>query len=500
MNMFLRNRTRQRSFSRWGFTLLELAIVLGVVGVLSGGLWRLMSAGSQQTKDQAVAAQHAALINSVKGYLADTSTTGGQQWLTKMAAYTAYNLPLPSSNTTLANCQASSATSLTVNLSGLCNYLPTGFSSATANGYGQSYLIQVLKDGTAAGTAPQNYSFMILASATSSTKVPDGDGGRISGLIGGDGGFLYTSASVCTAGAAPAACGALGAWQVPNITTNPNGSSSATGYGFAGANATAGSVASRTFISAATSSSFFWLARVTMPNDATLAYNSMVTDLFMGPWQSANTALSGSAAAPALHLQNSYIDGAGTPNAGIAQIYLHGNYVGPPAMTAPAPMVEISNAPASADLTSTAGCTALNTNGVFAATCPAVLYIPHGDISVPNGEVAAQKVYSASDLRLKMNIHPIEDPLANLMKLGPVAFTFKSTGSQSMGVIAQDLEKVYPQLVLDNGGTKYVEYNGLVGPLIGAVQELKKQNDALRAQLRTQEERLDKLEHKTSAP
>ena len=40
-----------------GFTLIELAIVLGVVGVMAAGLWRLMSTSGQQTKDQATAQQ-----------------------------------------------------------------------------------------------------------------------------------------------------------------------------------------------------------------------------------------------------------------------------------------------------------------------------------------------------------------------------------------------------------------------------------------------------------
>ena len=69
------------------------------------------------------------------------------------------------------------------------------------------------------------------------------------------------------------------------------------------------------------------------------------------------------------------------------------------------------------------------------------------------------------------------------MKLKPVSFTFKSNGKEGLGVIAQDLEKVYPQLVTKGEGMKSVNYEGLIGPLIGAVQELKNENDDLRQQL-----------------
>ena len=48
-----------------------------------------------------------------------------------------------------------------------------------------------------------------------------------------------------------------------------------------------------------------------------------------------------------------------------------------------------------------------------------------------------------------------------------------------MGVIAQEVEKVFPQLVsTDEQGRKQVDYSGLIAPLIEAVTEL---DDRLRA-------------------
>jgi hypothetical protein len=48
-----------------------------------------------------------------------------------------------------------------------------------------------------------------------------------------------------------------------------------------------------------------------------------------------------------------------------------------------------------------------------------------------------------------------------------------------MGVIAQDVERVFPQLVeTDEQGYKRVDYDGLIAPLIEAVKEL---DDRLRA-------------------
>ena len=53
-------------------------------------------------------------------------------------------------------------------------------------------------------------------------------------------------------------------------------------------------------------------------------------------------------------------------------------------------------------------------------------------------------------------------------------FVWKELGPPSVGVIAQDVEKVLPELVSERGdtGAKSVNYNGLVGVLIEAVKEL----------------------------
>jgi hypothetical protein len=82
------------------------------------------------------------------------------------------------------------------------------------------------------------------------------------------------------------------------------------------------------------------------------------------------------------------------------------------------------------------------------------------------------------------------------MKLRPVSYNLKENGKGDFGVIAQDLEKVYPQLVSGGDGMKYVKYDGLIAPLISAIQELKQENDKLRERLQDQERRQNELEKK----
>jgi Flp pilus assembly pilin Flp len=79
-----------------------------------------------------------------------------------------------------------------------------------------------------------------------------------------------------------------------------------------------------------------------------------------------------------------------------------------------------------------------------------------------------------------------ESAAANLMKLQPVSFRWKNDPLKlpHLGFIAQDVEKVFPQLVSETDGTKTVEYTGLIAPLVSAVQELSARVTQLEAQLK----------------
>jgi hypothetical protein len=60
----------------------------------------------------------------------------------------------------------------------------------------------------------------------------------------------------------------------------------------------------------------------------------------------------------------------------------------------------------------------------------------------------------------------------------------KVPGAADAGVIAQEVEAVFPELVVTGpDGTKRVNYTGLVGVVIEAVKELKARNDALEARV-----------------
>ena len=52
------------------------------------------------------------------------------------------------------------------------------------------------------------------------------------------------------------------------------------------------------------------------------------------------------------------------------------------------------------------------------------------------------------------------------------SYQFKDNGAKSLGLTAQEVEKVYPDLVTGEEGNKTLQYSGLIAPLLEAVKEL----------------------------
>ena len=95
----------------------------------------------------------------------------------------------------------------------------------------------------------------------------------------------------------------------------------------------------------------------------------------------------------------------------------------------------------------------------------------------------AGNVTAYSDERLKENIETLDGSKVYDMR----GVSFEKEGTKGSGVIAQELEKIAPELVQtaeDEIGTKSVAYGNLVGYLIEAVKDLKAEVDDLKEQLK----------------
>lgn len=135
------------------------------------------------------------------------------------------------------------------------------------------------------------------------------------------------------------------------------------------------------------------------------------------------------------------------------------------------------------------------------------------DISEPDRfkfevDVYAKGVLLSSDSRFKENIKPLDKKLTDLVKLNGISYHLKSEQKQNtvpegnltekekadmellnnmkankrtrMGFIAQDLQKVFPELVeQDSSGYLYVDYMGLIPVLVESVKQQQQQIENL---------------------
>jgi hypothetical protein len=104
----------------------------------------------------------------------------------------------------------------------------------------------------------------------------------------------------------------------------------------------------------------------------------------------------------------------------------------------------------------------------------------NGDFTA--GTITATNFNTTSDLSVKENVSTVENALETISQLRGVNYTWKETQKPAIGVIAQELQKVLPQLVAD-GEIKSVNYNGLIGVLIEAVKELSAEVEELKKQI-----------------
>lgn len=107
---------------------------------------------------------------------------------------------------------------------------------------------------------------------------------------------------------------------------------------------------------------------------------------------------------------------------------------------------------------------------------PLTINLANNDCTVGGNFSAVGNVAAYSDERLKTNIRTIDAALDKVSQMRGVYFD--KDDKASVGVIAQEMEKVLPEVVMD-GEYKSVAYGNIVGVLIEAIKELQAKVDRL---------------------
>ena len=103
----------------------------------------------------------------------------------------------------------------------------------------------------------------------------------------------------------------------------------------------------------------------------------------------------------------------------------------------------------------------------------------NGDATVSNDLTVSGDVVISSDARLKTNIVSLGSTLSKLLQIDGKSYEMK--GKQKIGVLAQEIKEVFPELVSeDDNEMLAVNYQGLVPVLINALKEQQSEIDELK--------------------
>ncbi len=103
-----------------------------------------------------------------------------------------------------------------------------------------------------------------------------------------------------------------------------------------------------------------------------------------------------------------------------------------------------------------------------------------------------------SSARYKRDIHNMDEASNNLMKLRPVTFRYKddAQGIKQYGLVAEEVEKLYPELVIrdTSGKVQSIRYLMLTSMLLNELQKQARQNHHQAEQVRKLNARIDEVE------
>jgi transcription termination factor NusB len=118
------------------------------------------------------------------------------------------------------------------------------------------------------------------------------------------------------------------------------------------------------------------------------------------------------------------------------------------------------------------------------------------DVLIQTNLYVEGTIYNPSDLNLKKNIKylldksektdKLEKTENKILQLNPVEFTFEKdlTNKKHYGLIAQDIEKIYPELVSNNqAGYKSVNYIELIPLMLSQMKIMQEEINELKSQL-----------------
>lgn len=473
-----------RHVSKHGFTLIELVVVLGITGLIFAGLWGLLSSGSAQLQAQSAAQQYRQLIDATRKFLSNPPPTSNVA-----ANPDSYTTPQDIDIYDDLICGSiSPCPAQGVFLSQ--NFATRGSGNTYFDAFGNQMTVTIRNLNTA---TDDRWQFM--THSTAANPVSDKVGAQVAALIGSEGGFIYKQATegCSTSGTAgQTSCGAYGSFSF-DVQAN----------GFIGA-PSSGRVANLSFSNDSALLDSPWLARQDIGN---IAFNTMSTTLYFAngnpitPDGSPNMHLRGNNISMGETLTDPTGGGIFTMNGGNLSMAANGGTTGGGILNmAQGTLSNVAAVNGVIGAFTFTDSLAITTNDTLSivANGGVPLNVGANSLVISGSGGALQKMLDVtgfavatnftagsfmynSDRSLKKQITPIESPLAKLTRLHGYDFSWKKDGKRDIGLMAQEVQKVFPAAVQPlPSGTLGVDYARLVAPIIEALHELRQENARLK--------------------
>ena len=103
------------------------------------------------------------------------------------------------------------------------------------------------------------------------------------------------------------------------------------------------------------------------------------------------------------------------------------------------------------------------------------------DVISNSGSITSATYFYSSDAALKEDIQTIKNPLEKVQALRGVSYKWKDTGRKDIGLVADEVQEVLPELVVENEH-KQMDYGHMIGLLVEAIKEQQKEIEELKCQ------------------
>lgn len=88
------------------------------------------------------------------------------------------------------------------------------------------------------------------------------------------------------------------------------------------------------------------------------------------------------------------------------------------------------------------------------------------------GNITAHNIIELSSLDYKTDVNNIDNQLDNILRLRPVSYRLKNKEDKNYGLIAEEVEEIYPEFIFKDRNIKGINYSKMTAVLVQSIKDL----------------------------